>query len=149
MGPGQCWWRRLAGGAGGHRGRAGAVVNGEVARLVDRGYQKFIKTANFELPASAKQLQGVHSFSEELKQLIGAVSFYNELLGTTSDLYQYDRLKGREAAQAAAARPWESPRENTESYPEWGPEDDGRGRERDSCGDWAAESPRHSPGSCG
>jgi hypothetical protein len=33
--------------------------------------------------------------------LTGAINFYNESLGTTSDLYVYDRLKGREAAQPA------------------------------------------------
>ena len=85
----------------------GAVVRGEVARLLDRGYQKFIKTSQYELPATAVQLQAIHTFSEELKSLVGDVSLYNESLGTTSDLYQYDRLKGREAAQPAAVRPWE------------------------------------------
>jgi hypothetical protein len=85
----------------------GALVGGVVARLLDRGYQKFLHTPQFELPASAAQLQGIHLFSEELKQLIGAISLYNEALGTTSDLYEYDRLKGREAAQPSAARPWE------------------------------------------
>jgi hypothetical protein len=85
----------------------GALVRGEVARLLDRGYQKFIKTSQYELPATADQLQAIHTFSEELKLLIGDVSLYNESLGTTSDLYQYDRLKGREAAQPVAARPWE------------------------------------------
>jgi hypothetical protein len=87
--------------------RPGAMVNGEVARLLDRGYQKFIKTSKFELPASARQLQGIHLFSEELTQLTGGISLYNESLGTTSDLYEYDRLKGREAAQAAPVQPWE------------------------------------------
>jgi len=87
--------------------RPGALVNGEVARLLDRGYQKFIKTSKFELPASASQLQAIHVFSEELKQLTGAISLYNQSLGTTSDLYEYDRLKGREAAQPSAARPWD------------------------------------------
>jgi hypothetical protein len=85
----------------------GALVRGEVARLLDRGYQKFIKTSQYELPASASQLQAIHLFSEELKLLTGAISLYNESLGTTSDRYQYDRLNGREAAQSAAARPWE------------------------------------------
>ena len=74
----------------------GVVVNGEVARLLDRGYQKFIKTSQCELPASASQLQAIHAFSEELKQLIGTISLYNESLGTTSDVYCYDRLTGRE-----------------------------------------------------
>jgi len=88
--------------------RQGALVQGEVARLLDRGYQKFIKTSKFELPATAGQLEAIHRFGEELKQLTGAVSLYNESLGTTSDLYQYDRLKGREAVRDAAARPWEA-----------------------------------------
>jgi hypothetical protein len=76
----------------------GVVVRGEVARLLDRGYQKFIKTSQFELPASASQLQTIHAFGEELKQLIGSISLYNESLGTTSDVYRYDRLVGREIA---------------------------------------------------
>ncbi|MGB6742826.1 MAG: hypothetical protein WBE38_04140 [Terracidiphilus sp.] len=85
----------------------GIVVRGEVGRLLDRGYQKFIKTSQYEIPASATQLQSIHAFSEELKQVSGAISLYNESLGTTSDLYQYDRLKGREATHPAAAQPWE------------------------------------------
>jgi hypothetical protein len=85
----------------------GALIRGEVARLLDRGYQKFIKTSQFELPATAAQLHAIHAFSEELKQLTGATSLYNESLGTTSDRYEYDRLKGREAAQPAPARPWD------------------------------------------
>jgi hypothetical protein len=46
-------------------------------------------------------------FAEELNQLTGVTSLYNESLGTTSDLYQYDRLKGREGGQPEPARPWE------------------------------------------
>ena len=87
--------------------RPGILVGGEVARLLDRGYQKFIKTSQYELPAMASQLQAIHTFSEELKLLIGEVSLYNESLGTTSDLYQYDRLQGREVEQPALASPWE------------------------------------------
>jgi hypothetical protein len=74
---------------------------------VDRGYQKFLKTSKYELPATAAQLEAIHLFSEELSQLTGAISLYNEGLGTTSDLYEYDRLKGRDAAEAAPIRPWE------------------------------------------
>jgi hypothetical protein len=70
-------------------------VNGEVARLLDRGYQKFIKTSRYELPATAAQLEAIHAFSEELSQITGGISLYNEALGTTSDEYEYDRLKGR------------------------------------------------------
>jgi len=78
----------------------GVVVKGEVARLLDRGYQKFIKASQYELPASASQLQTIHTFSEELEQLIGHVGLYNESLGTTSDVYLYDRLVGREGGSA-------------------------------------------------
>jgi hypothetical protein len=94
-------------GAGALAVRPGILIRGEVARLLDRGYQKFIKTAQFELPATAPQLQAIHQFTEELNKVTGAMGLYNEGLGTTSDVYQYDRLRGREAPQAAAVRPWE------------------------------------------
>lgn len=86
----------------------GILVRGQVARLLDRGYQKFIKTAQYELPATASQLQAIHKFSEELTQLTSGTSLYNQSLGTTSDLYQYDRLHGRaDNAAPPAKRPWE------------------------------------------
>lgn len=85
----------------------GVLVKGEIARLLDRGYQKFIKTSQYELPATAAQLHAIHAFTEELNQVTGAMGLYNEALGTTSDVYQYDRLRGRETPQAAPARPWE------------------------------------------
>jgi len=90
-----------------YRERPGAVVKGEIARLLDRGYQKFLKTSKYEIPATAQQLQAIHLFTEELTQVTGGVSLYNEALGTTSDVYQYDRVKGREALEPAAVRPWE------------------------------------------
>jgi hypothetical protein len=83
-------------------------VRGAIARLLDRGYQKFSKTPQFELPATADQLHAIHQFSEELTQYIGGTSLYNQSLGTTSDLYQYDRLRGREEnAAPQGRRPWE------------------------------------------
>jgi hypothetical protein len=85
----------------------GVLVRGEVARLLDRGYQKFLKTSQYELPATASQLHAIHTFAEELKLVTGGVSLYNESLGTTSDLYEYDRLQGREAEAPKATRPWE------------------------------------------
>jgi hypothetical protein len=85
----------------------GILVRGEIARLLDRGYQKFIRTAQHELPATAAQLHAIHTFTEELNQVTGALGLYNEALGTTSDLYQYDRLRGREAIEPNAANPRE------------------------------------------
>lgn len=85
----------------------GVLVRGEISRLLDRGYQKFIKTAQFEIPATAAQLNAIHTFTEEMNLVTGTMGLYNESLGTTSDLYEYDRLRGRELPQPPAARPWE------------------------------------------
>jgi hypothetical protein len=85
----------------------GLLVRGEIARLLDRGYQKFISTSKFELPATAAQLQAIHAFTEQLNLATGALGLYNESLGTTSDVYMYDRVRGREAEQPQPSRPWE------------------------------------------
>lgn len=77
------------------RHRPGFVLGGEVATLLDRGYQKFWKTTRLEVPATADSLKAVHRFAEELREVVGEPSLYNESLGTTSDSYLYDRLKGR------------------------------------------------------
>ena len=37
---------------------------------------------------------------------MGGTSLYNESLGTTSDLYEYDRLRGREQDEPIGKRPW-------------------------------------------
>jgi hypothetical protein len=74
----------------------GWVLNGEISRLLDKGYQKFLKTSHLEIPATAEHLRAIHQFSEELSEATGATSLYNQSLGTTSDVYMYDRLKGRE-----------------------------------------------------
>ena len=76
--------------------RPGWLLGGQIARLVDRGHQKFLKTPQAEIPATADHLHAIHEFSEELKEAAGATSLYNESLGTTSDRYLYDRVKGRE-----------------------------------------------------
>ncbi len=74
---------------------AGWVLGGEIGRLVDRGYQKFFKTSKLEVPATADQLHALHRFREDMKEAAGAIVLYNQALGTTSDRYEYDRLKGR------------------------------------------------------
>ena len=76
--------------------RPGWLLNGEIARLEDRGYQKFLKTSKLEIPATADHLRAIHEFTEELNEAIGATSLYNQALGTTSNVYNYDRVQGRE-----------------------------------------------------
>ena len=75
--------------------RPGWVLNGEISRLLDRGYQKFFKSSKLEIPATADHLRALHDFSEELNEAAGATTLYNEALGTTSDVYNYDRVQGR------------------------------------------------------
>jgi hypothetical protein len=73
----------------------GWVLNGEISRLLDKGYQKFLKTSHLEIPATADKLRAIHEFRQELNEATGATNLYNEALGTTSDVYMYDRVKGR------------------------------------------------------
>ena len=54
------------------------------------------KTGKLEIPAAADHLRALHEFSEELNEAIGGTTLYNEALGTTSNVYNYDRVKGRE-----------------------------------------------------
>ncbi|WP_158943810.1 hypothetical protein [Granulicella sp. S190] len=76
--------------------RPGWLLNGEIARVLDRGYQKFLKTGKLEIPATADHLRAIHEFTQELNEAAGATSLYNQALGTTSNVYHYDRVKGRD-----------------------------------------------------
>lgn len=87
----------------------GYLIGGEISKLVDKGYQKFLKTSKLEVPATADHLKALHDFSEELKEGTGATSLYNESLGTVSEAYVYDRVKDRDKAEAERPkRPWQS-----------------------------------------
>jgi len=74
----------------------GLVIAGETARLVDKGFQKFLVTrSQGAQPALAESLKAIHQFSAELQQVMGGTMLYNQSLGTVSNLYHYDRLEGR------------------------------------------------------
>lgn len=92
--------------------RPGCVVGGEIGHILDRGYQKFLKTSRLEVPATADHLRSLHRFAEEVKEITNSVSLYNESLGTVSDEYMYDRVKGRDVPVAKRPpAPWELPAE--------------------------------------
>lgn len=89
--------------------KPGYLIGGEIARLVDKGYQKFLKTTKTEAPATADHLKAIHQFSEELREATGAVSLYNESLGTVSDRYVYDRVQGNDTPEAQRPkRAWQA-----------------------------------------
>lgn len=75
--------------------KPGWLLNGEISRLVDKGYQKFLRSSKLEIPAIADHLRAIHDFSRELDAATGEMVLYNEALGTTSDVYLYDRVLGR------------------------------------------------------
>src|SRR5689334_5374003 len=87
----------------------GYLIGSEISKLVNRGYQQFLKTAKNEVPATADHLKALHQFSEELKEALGLPSLYNESLGTVSESYQYDRIQDRDKATTdRPKRPWET-----------------------------------------
>jgi hypothetical protein len=86
----------------------GYMVGTEISKLVNRGYQQFLKTSKNEIPATAEHLKALQQFTEELKEGLGLPSLYNESLGTVSESYQYDRVKDRDKPAAEKPkRPWE------------------------------------------
>ena len=86
--------------------RAGILLSGEIARLVDGGYQKFFRTSSGKTkPALAEDLKALHDFEEDLKEALGQTSLYNESLGTVSTFYLYDRVEDRD--RGVPKRPWE------------------------------------------
>ena len=85
----------------------GYLVGGEISKLVDRGYQKHLKTSRTEIAATADHLKALHQFAEELKEGTGGISLYNESLGTVSSEYRYDRVRDRDLAETERPqRPW-------------------------------------------
>ena len=72
------------------------VHDEQFTRLWDAGYQKFLITDDArKLPATAQQLENWRKFNEELRYALGVPTYYNEALGSTSQVTEYDRVQGR------------------------------------------------------
>ena len=92
----------------------GYLIGSEISKLVNRGYQQFLKTSRAEVPATAEQLKSLQTFSEELKMALGLPSLYNESLGTVAESYHYDRIENRDKSPLERPkRPWETPAKRT------------------------------------
>ncbi len=74
----------------------GLLLGESIARLEDRGFQKYLTSGERKVPALAEHLQQIHEFAEQVKAALGLTSLYNESLGTVSNRYLYDRVHGRE-----------------------------------------------------
>lgn len=87
----------------------GYLIGGEIAKLVNKGYQQFLKTTKTEVAATADHLKALHQFSEELKEALALPSLYNESLGTVSESYHYDRVTDRDKPEPQRPkRPWQA-----------------------------------------
>src|SRR5436305_13628168 len=87
----------------------GYLISGEISKLINRGYQQFLKTSKTEVAATADHLTALHQFSEELKEALGLPSLYNESLGTVSESYQYDHVSDRDKPEPSRPkRPWQA-----------------------------------------
>ncbi|MGH9743655.1 MAG: hypothetical protein ACRD51_15025 [Candidatus Acidiferrum sp.] len=72
------------------------MLKGRFTRLWDAGYQKFLLTDDgLKLPALATHLENLRKFNEELRTALCVPTFYNEALGSVSQISVYDRVKGR------------------------------------------------------
>ena len=88
--------------------RPGYVIRGEIAKLVDRGYQKFLKTTKGEIPATFEHLAALREFNEGMRAATDIPTLYNEAIGSVSDSYAYDRVVDRDKPESARpTRPWE------------------------------------------
>jgi hypothetical protein len=86
--------------------RAGVVMGKEIGALTDGGYQKFFTTPHGKRkPALAEELKEIQNFQEDLREALGLTALYNEALGTTSNVYVYDRVEGRDHGDSH--KPWE------------------------------------------
>lgn len=86
--------------------RAGVLAGGEIATLLNGGYQMFLETpSGLRMPATAGQLKALHEFEEDVRAALGMVDLYNTSLGTTSPKHMYDRVFQRDSGHQP--KPWE------------------------------------------
>ncbi len=85
--------------------KAGVLIGGQIAVLLNGGYQMFLETIDGKrYPATAKQLTSLHEFEDDVKEALDLVNLYNTSLGTTSTIHMYDRVFKRDTGQQP--RPW-------------------------------------------
>ncbi|GIU77849.1 MAG: hypothetical protein KatS3mg005_1087 [Bryobacteraceae bacterium] len=84
----------------------GLVLGNELAVLTDIGFQKiFLAPSGRRTAALAEHLHALHDFREDLVELLGLESLYNEGLGTVNEKHLYDRVAGRDTG--AVRQPWQ------------------------------------------
>jgi hypothetical protein len=73
------------------------MLQGQFTALWDAGYQKFLLSHDKKkFPAHKSQLVDLRKFNEELRTALGVPTYYNEAIGSTCQISEYDRVKGRQ-----------------------------------------------------
>jgi hypothetical protein len=87
--------------------RAGVLIGGQIATLLNGGYQMFLETpAGKRYPAQAEQLRALHQFEDDVRTALSLTNLYNTSLGTTTPKHMYDRVNKRDTGNQP--KPWES-----------------------------------------
>lgn len=90
----------------------GLLVDGQLAKLINSGYQMFFETPDGKKHAAlSEHLKAVHAFREDLVEALGLTSYYNTSLGSTSSGHVYDRVKDRDKGEPK--RVWQQARNGT------------------------------------
>ena len=71
------------------------IIRGLNCELEDCGYQKFWRHQGTRFPIRKAELETLHRFDEEVREILRLPSLYNESLGSTCARTEYDRLEGR------------------------------------------------------
>jgi len=71
------------------------VIRGLNYELEDRGYQKFWYRRGARFPIHKADLEALHRFDEEVREILRLPSLYNQSLGSTCARTVYDRLQDR------------------------------------------------------
>jgi hypothetical protein len=85
--------------------KSGVLINGELATLMNTGYQMFLVTPTGKrYPAQAEQLKALHEFEMDVKEALDLTDLYNTSLGTTTRNHIYDRVTDRDTGNQP--KPW-------------------------------------------
>src|SRR6201997_4747085 len=87
----------------------GYMIGSEISKLVNRGYQQFLKTTKTEVAATLGHLHATLLFAEEMKNTLAPPTLYTVSPGTSSESYPYYRTKDRDQPEVQPPkRPWET-----------------------------------------
>ena len=86
----------------------GYLIGSEISKLVNRGYQQFLKNSKTEVPATADHLKALQSFAEELESCAWLAQPLQRIPRNGERLLPLRSPQGRrQGAGDRPKRPWE------------------------------------------